>query len=568
MKSIISLCGMFTVALTLFAAPSFAVDVDDRLNRLEDFVRKQEQTIEQQQTTINNLKADLEQQKGQASSQTPAPAPQTTKGSGLFGGSAFTNPNISVVLDMFGYGSNLTNDELANRGITGFTTDGLEQRKGFNLRAAEVFLFAPVDSYFNLYTNIPFTEDGPELEEAYVVTTALPEGFQAKGGKFKSNFSRLNAQHPHAWDFWDIALPYRAFLGGEGMGGEKGLQLTWLPALPFYTLIGAEVLQGENPLLFGADAKEGPHAYALFMKSSVDTSDYSTLYFGPSAVFGKTRTQSVIPDEEVTGKSALYGLEAVWKWKPASREALTIQSEYLVLVQRGAWAALTTAAVDSLLRKQDGFYIQSVYRKDRWGIGVRYEALDILYDTLELGGVQQDAGGKPHRETASLEYNMSEFSRMRLQYNHDRTDMTTRRTNNEVIVQFNFSIGAHAAHSFQEDTMRRLFLAVAFFMTLATSAFAGVNLVATLPWIGSLAREIGKDKVNVTVLVKPSQDPHLLEAKPGMILAARKADVFMYNGLDLEIGYLPRILESSKNPGIHARQDRQFRLLAIRFGRG
>jgi hypothetical protein len=448
MKSIISLSGMFTLVFILSSAPSFAADVDDRLNRLEDSVKKQERTIEQQQATINNLKADLEQQKGQATSQAPAQAPETTKASGLFGGSAFANPSISVVLDMFAYGSNLKNDELANRGIEGFTTEGLEQQKGFNLRAAEIFIFAPVDPYFNFYTNIPFTEGGAALEEAYVVTTALPEGFQVKGGKFKSNFSRVNAQHPHAWDFWDIALPYRAFLGGEGMGGEKGLQLTWLPAMSFYTQIGAEVLQGENPLLFGPDAKEGPHAYTLYVKSSVDTSDYSTFYFGPSAVFGKTKTQSVVPDAEVAGKSALYGLEAVWKWKPASREALTIQSEYLVLVQRGDSTDLTSAAVASLLRRQDGFYIQSIYRKNRWGIGVRYDVLALLYDTFEQGGVQQGTGGKPHRETASLEYNPSEFSRMRLQYNHDRTDMTTRRTNNEVILQFNFAIGAHPAHSF------------------------------------------------------------------------------------------------------------------------
>ena len=96
--------------------------------------------------------------------------------------------------------------------------------------------------------------------------------------------------------------------------------------------------------------------------------------------------------------------------------------------------------------------------------------------------------------------------------------------------------------------MRRLLLSVSLFITLATPAFAGVNVVATLPWIGSLAHEIGKDKVNVTVLVKPSQDAHTIEAKPSMILAARKADIIMYDGLDLEIGYLPLIIESSKNP--------------------
>lgn len=97
----------------------------------------------------------------------------------------------------------------------------------------------------------------------------------------------------------------------------------------------------------------------------------------------------------------------------------------------------------------------------------------------------------------------------------------------------------------------RIFV-VTFIMSLALAApaFATVNVVATLPWIGSLAREIGKDKVTVTTLVKPSQDPHMIEAKPSMILAGRKADIIMYNGLDLEIGYLPQILESARNPRI------------------
>lgn len=85
---------------------------------------------------------------------------------------------------------------------------------------------------------------------------------------------------------------------------------------------------------------------------------------------------------------------------------------------------------------------------------------------------------------------------------------------------------------------------------LTTPALAKVNVVVTLPWIGSIAKEIGKDKLNITTLVKPSQDPHYAEAKPSMILAARKADIIMYNGLDLEIGYLPRIIESSNNPKI------------------
>jgi zinc/manganese transport system substrate-binding protein len=98
--------------------------------------------------------------------------------------------------------------------------------------------------------------------------------------------------------------------------------------------------------------------------------------------------------------------------------------------------------------------------------------------------------------------------------------------------------------------MRKIILGLFLALLLATPALAGLNVVATLPWIGSLTREIGGDQVRVTTLVKPNQDPHLVEAKPSMILAGRKADILMYNGLDLEIGYLPLILESARNPKI------------------
>jgi zinc/manganese transport system substrate-binding protein len=91
------------------------------------------------------------------------------------------------------------------------------------------------------------------------------------------------------------------------------------------------------------------------------------------------------------------------------------------------------------------------------------------------------------------------------------------------------------------------FLILALF---ATPAHAKVQVVTTLQWIGSIAREIGGDKVEVVSLVKSNQDPHMVEAKPSMILAVRKADILMYNGLDLEIGYLPVLIESSRNPKV------------------
>jgi uncharacterized coiled-coil protein SlyX len=446
MKTISSFLGIFMLVFAFFTATAFAQDQNERLNTLEETVKKQEKTIEDQQQSIDALKKNAEKQGDQGVTQ--AAKDSSPKASGLFGGSAFTNPNLSLVLDTFYYSSNLSNDELATRGIPGFTMQGPDQRNGFNLDSAELFIFSPVDPYSNLYANIPVTENGISIEEAYVVTTDLPEGWQLKGGKFKSNFSRLDAQHPHAWDFWDIALPYRAFLGSEGLGGEKGVQLTYLPVLPIYTQMGVEVLQGENDLLFGQDAHEGPHAFSFFVKSSIDTSDYSTFYVGPSVLFGKTENSNILPGTEVRGNSVLYGMEAVWKWKPTSREALTIQSEYLLLTQSGNTIDPTThAVIDPLRRRQDGFYIQAIFRKNRWGVGARYDALDLFSDTFKLAGVQQNFGGTPRRETASLEYNPSEFTRIRLQLAHDLSDPSGR-TNNEAILQFNFSVGAHPAHSF------------------------------------------------------------------------------------------------------------------------
>jgi zinc/manganese transport system substrate-binding protein len=100
--------------------------------------------------------------------------------------------------------------------------------------------------------------------------------------------------------------------------------------------------------------------------------------------------------------------------------------------------------------------------------------------------------------------------------------------------------------------IRKCVLAIVCFLGLASPAMAKLNVVATLPWIGSLAGEIGGDRIKVTTLVKPNQDPHYVEAKPSMILEVRRADLLMFNGLELEIGYLPVLVESSRNPAIQS----------------
>ena len=77
-----------------------------------------------------------------------------------------------------------------------------------------------------------------------------------------------------------------------------------------------------------------------------------------------------------------------------------------------------------------------------------------------------------------------------------------------------------------------------FFFTLlviscTSTAYAKINIVATTPDLGSIAREIGKDKVEVTSIAKPTEDPHFVDAKPSFIVKLNKADMLIDGGLQL-----------------------------------
>jgi zinc/manganese transport system substrate-binding protein len=98
--------------------------------------------------------------------------------------------------------------------------------------------------------------------------------------------------------------------------------------------------------------------------------------------------------------------------------------------------------------------------------------------------------------------------------------------------------------------MKRIFLLFFFSIAIAISAQAKLNVVATLPDFGSLAREIGGDKVEVTVLAKPTEDPHFVDARPSFVVQLRSADVLIEGGAELEIGWLPPHLQNARNPKI------------------
>jgi zinc/manganese transport system substrate-binding protein len=98
--------------------------------------------------------------------------------------------------------------------------------------------------------------------------------------------------------------------------------------------------------------------------------------------------------------------------------------------------------------------------------------------------------------------------------------------------------------------MKRILLTLFFSITLALSTHAKLKVVATLPDLASLAREIGGDKVDVSVLAKPTEDSHFVDARPSFVVQLRDADVLIDGGAELEIGWLPPLLQNARNPKI------------------
>jgi zinc/manganese transport system substrate-binding protein len=81
-------------------------------------------------------------------------------------------------------------------------------------------------------------------------------------------------------------------------------------------------------------------------------------------------------------------------------------------------------------------------------------------------------------------------------------------------------------------------------------ARATLEVVATLPDLAALARAVGGDRVNVTCIGRPNEDPHYVQAKPSFIVTLNKADLLIENGLDLEIGWLPALVDQTRNAKI------------------
>lgn len=84
----------------------------------------------------------------------------------------------------------------------------------------------------------------------------------------------------------------------------------------------------------------------------------------------------------------------------------------------------------------------------------------------------------------------------------------------------------------------------------ASAAHADIKVVATLPSLAAIAKEIGGELADVDALASPTEDPHFVDAKPSLVLKLNRADVVIANGVDLEVGWLPRLLVQARNPKV------------------
>jgi zinc/manganese transport system substrate-binding protein len=98
---------------------------------------------------------------------------------------------------------------------------------------------------------------------------------------------------------------------------------------------------------------------------------------------------------------------------------------------------------------------------------------------------------------------------------------------------------------------RTVFAVVLLLGGLASAAEARMRVVSTLQDFAALAQAVGGDRVETASLAKGYQDPHFVDAKPSFVLQLSRADLLIAAGLELEIGYLPPLIDQSRNDKIH-----------------
>jgi hypothetical protein len=341
------------------------------------------------------------------------PAPQGT------GGDAARTARLLLLPDVSAVGS-------AALAFDTYDVENLSPRTGpfgpadkpkFLFEELELGLQAVVDPYARADAFIAFTDEGAELEEAYLTTLSLPAGLQLRAGRLFSPFGRQNQQHPHVWEFVDAPLAQSRLLADEALSGD-GVDVSWLAPLPWFAtlhLAAQNIAPGEE------DSSEFTGLARLEQFFSLG--ETTTLGVGVS---GARR------DESGSGAFRdLGGVDVYLRYRPLeTRSYLALSGE--LYVRRFRDVSDAPSGTDT------GGWAQAFWRHNRFfGYGARYEWAPSAGEA---------ASGTEHRTAALVAWLPSEFQRIRLQVAYDRRPGG--QDGLETLLQLEFGIGAHAAHPF------------------------------------------------------------------------------------------------------------------------
>ena len=372
---------------------------------------------------------------------------------------ASMNPGVSLVLQ------GRYHHARGEGHITGFLPAGHAHgnAKGFSVDETELILSAGIDPYFQGYANFAFADGEVEAEEAWVRTTALGNGFTLKAGRYLSGIGYINEQHPHVWDFANQNLAYAAMLGEHY--GQDGLQLKWVAPTPLFPEIGLEAGQGAD-----WSDRNGLGSHAVYAHLGDDLGDSHSWRAGLSWLRAKAdgREGHWMDDNGVeaeslfSGRSKYWIADFVWKWAPGGNpkyENFKFQAEYVRRSEDGDLTCEDNSAdgglcppggiADTYRARQSGWYAQGVYKfHPEWRVGYRYDRLSE--GSVNFGGgfagVLSQPGFTPQRHSLMVDYNPSEFSRLRLQFARDKAEQGL--TDNQFTLQYLHSLGPHGAHKF------------------------------------------------------------------------------------------------------------------------
>lgn len=379
------------------------------------------------------------------------------------------NPAISLTLEGR-YADYDESFELPGFQVAG---EGGVYEKGFTTGHNELTFSANIDnSFYGMFNTAIVRDEGEtlvEMEEAYIETLGLGEGFTLKGGQFYSGIGYLNSVHDHAHDFADVPLVYAAMFGNHLL--ETGAQLRWLAPTDLFIELGTEVTSGrEFP---GGANEDNNNGTALFIKTGGDinvssswlagASYYSTEFDVREGGGHAHGSDAVAVDLELlNGETTVTGIDFVYKWAPngnSRQRNFTFQFEYFIRDENGRLEyadPVDTGAAD-YNGDQSGYYAQAVYQwMPRWRVGLRYDHLesDNILTNAEAGGLNADQLGEetelvsdhdPERTTLMVDYSPSEYSRFRVQYMKDDAGEVS---DDRIYFQYLMSLGSHGAHKF------------------------------------------------------------------------------------------------------------------------